>query len=226
MKMLVISPCSSTQKHSELPNRLEPADFTSSERLARRIKELDKYKEPAAEMYEGREHEEIMEGLRKIRNCYGREVVDLSIISTGYGLIDECCTIVPYDVPNNTSPVLNGVGRGKLHQDVEKLIKDYDLVFFLLGETYVRALQLPFNVPDTVTQVFLIFTRTTGYRSLIPECLQNCEAIELHAHEFRSGYTAKGLVFKKLCEAACRDGFQVFEQVKQDPQRLLEIVRR
>lgn len=226
MKMLVISPCSSTQKHSELSNRLEPADFTSSERLARRMKELDKYKEPAAEMYEGREHEEIMEGLRKIRNCYGKEVVDLSIISTGYGLIDECCAIAPYDVPNNTSPVLNGNGRSKLHEDVEKLIKDYDLVFFLLGEKYLKALQLPFNVPDTVTQIFLIFTRTSGYRKLIPESLQNCEAVEMHAREFRSGYTAKGLVFNRLCEAACCDGFQVFEQVKQDPQRLLEIIRR
>lgn len=227
MKILVISPCSSTQKHNKLPNRLGPVDFISSDRLALRMEELGNYKEPAAEMYEGKEHEEIMKGLWKIRRCYGRESVDLSIISTGYGLVDECCAIVPYNVPNNESPVLKGEGRDKLHQDVEELIKNYDLVFFLLGKEYVKALQLPFNnVPDTVTQVFLIFTRTQGYRNLIPECLQNCEAVELHAREFRSGYTAKGLVFNRLCEAACRDGFCVFEEVKQDPQQLLEIVRR
>lgn len=226
MRILVISPCSSTQKHNKLPNRLGPVDFTSSDRLALRMEELSNYKEPAAEMYEGKEHEEIMKGLWKIRRCYGRESVDLSIISTGYGLVDECCAIVPYNVPNNESPVLKGEGRDKLHQDVEELIKDYDLVFFLLGETYVKALQLPFNVLDAVTQVFLIFTRTRGYRNLIPECLQNCEAVELHAREFRSGYTAKGLVFNRLCEAACRDGFHIFEEVKQDPQQLLEIVRR
>ena len=201
MKILVISPCSSTQKDRRAP---------------------------AIELYEGREHKKIRAGLRKIRrhSQYRETTVDLYIISTKHGLINEDYVIDPYDVPNNLSPVLNGEGRGKLHQDVEKLIKDYDLVFFLLGKGYVEALQLPFNVPDAVTQIFLIFTRTKGYRNLIPECLQNCEAVELHAREFRSGYTAKGLAFNRLCQAACCEGFHVFEEVKQDPQRLLEIVRR
>ena len=201
MKILIISPCSGTQ----------------NDRRA-----------PAIELYEGSEHNKVRDGLRKIRrhSQYGETTVDLYIISTKHGLIEEDRVISPYDVPNNTSPVLNGRGRNKLHQDVEKLIKDYDLVFFLLGRTYIEALQLPFNVPDTLTQVFLIFTRTTGYRNLIPEHLQNCEAIELHAHEFKSGYIAKGLVFNELCEAACREGFHVFEQIKQDPQHLLEIIRK
>lgn len=201
MKILVISPCSSTQKDRRAP---------------------------AIELYEGREHQKIRAGLRKIRkdSQYRGATVDLCIISTKHGLIKEDYVIDPYDVPNNSSPVLNGEGRSKLHQDVETLIKDYDLVFFLLGATYVKALQLPFNVPDAVTQVFLIFTRTKGYRNLIPERLQNCAAVELHACEFKNGYTAKGLVFNRLCEAACRDGFHVFEKVKSDPQQLLEIIGR
>ena len=202
MKILVISPCSSTQ----------------NDRRA-----------PAIELYEGSEHNKVRAGLKKVRkqDQYGKTTVDLYIISTKHGLIKEDCVIDPYDVPNNISPVLNGEGRDKLHQDVGKLIKDYDLVFFLLGGTYVKALQPPFNdVPNAVTQVFLIFTRTKGYRNLIPESLQNCEAVELHASEFRSGYTAKGLVFNKLCEAVCSQGFQLFKEVKQDPQRLLEIARR
>ena len=200
MKILIISPCSGTQKDRRAP---------------------------AIELYEGSEHNKVREGLGKVRkhNQYRETAVDLYIISTKHGLIEEDRVISPYDVPNNTSPVLNGRGRDKLHQDVEKLIKDYDLVFFLLGRKYVEALRLPFNVPDTVTQVFLIFTRTTGYRNLIPECLRNCEAIELHAREFKSGYTAKGLVFNELCEAACREGFHVFEQVRQNPQQLLEIIQ-
>ena len=41
-----------------------------------------------------------------------------------------------------------------------------------------------------------------------------------------SNYNYQGVVFKKLCEVACREGFQVFEQVKQDPQSLIEIVQR
>ena len=200
MKILVISPCSSTQKDRRAP---------------------------AIELYEGREHKKVRAGLREVRkhSQNAETTVDLYIISTKHGLIKEDRVIDPYDVPNNASPVLNGEGRSKLHQDVEKLIKDYDLVFFLLGATYIKALQLPFNVPDTVTQVFLIFTRTKGYRNLIPKYLQNCEVVELHACEFKNGYIAKGLVFRKLCEVTCRDGFGVFEQIQGDPQLLLEIVR-
>ena len=199
MKILVISPCSSTQKD-------------------RRV--------PAIELYEGREHNKVRAGLREVRrhSQYAETTVDLYIISTKHGLIKEDRVTDPYDVPNSMSPVLNGEGRNKLHRDVEELIKGYDLVFFLLSATYIKALQLPFNVPNTVIQVFLIFTRTTGYRNLIPEYLQNCEAVELHAPEFKSGYTAKGLVFNRLCEAACHRGFYVFEEIKRDPQQLLEIV--
>lgn len=226
MRILVISPCSKEQI-PEIPNKLQPIDFSSCNRLAKGMERLKDYKTPAAEMYEGREHKKIMRGLRKIRRCYGRESVDLSIISTGYGLVCESRCIVPYDVDPDKSLVLKR--SEKLHTDIEKLIKNYDLVFFLLGRKYCNGLKLhkrPFDVPNTVTQIFLIFTRTTGYRNLIPEYLPNCDAVELNSNEFRDTYTAKGLVFNRLCEAACREGFHVFEQVKEDPQRLLEIVRR
>lgn len=225
MKILVISSCSSTQKHNKLPNRLGPEDFTSSDRLVWRMKELSNYKEPAAEMYEGRGHEEIMKGLRKIRRCYGREIVDLSIVSTGYGLINECCVIVPYDVPNSMSPILNGDGRVKLHQDVETLIKDYELVFFFLGEKYVRALQLPFEVPDSITQIFLL---GDTHRKLIPD-LPNTRFVsagEPLRDELNTTHTAlKGVVFKKICERVCCDGLQVFEQIMGNPQLIPDIAR-
>ncbi len=91
MKILVISPCSATQKHGKIPNKLKLEDFRSTDRLCSRIKELSDYKEPAAEMYEGKEHKLLMEGINGVKehNGYGKVTIDWKIISTGFGLIDE-----------------------------------------------------------------------------------------------------------------------------------------
>lgn len=35
-----------------------------------------------------------------------------------------------------------------------------------------------------------------------------------------------GVVLRRLCEAAYRDGFHVFDQVKRDPQQLLKIIKK
>ena len=106
MKILVISGCSSSQKHRDLPNKLRPEDFSSDALLELRKRELSNYKERAVDMYTGDEHQYVVTGLEKARGCYGKAFMDLSIVLTGYGLIDECCAIVPYDVPICKSPVL------------------------------------------------------------------------------------------------------------------------
>ena len=200
MKILVISSCSERQQDETLP---------------------------AWELYIGDEHQYIKAGLKKVwedLQDVGRSI-DWHLVSTGHGLIHKECVLEPYDVSTKDSQILNSK---KLHRDIEELIKDYDLVFFLLGKSFYEGQVLdkrPFKVSDGVTQIFLIYTKTEGYREMIPEDLPNCYAIELKFDDgFRDIRRAKGTVFKRLCEAACREGFQVFEEVKRDPQRLLEIV--
>ncbi len=196
MKILVISPCSATQNKKPMP---------------------------AAELYIGTEHQKIKVGLGKVREHpqYGGTTINWYIISTKHGLIKENKILTPYNVPNDESPILKD-GK-KLTDDISKSIKDYDLVFFLLGQEYVKALQLPFRVPETVTQIFVIYKRTKGYSHLIPKNALNCNTVELNSNEFKSGYTAKGSVFNKLCEAACKQGFEVFEEVKNNPQLIRKI---
>ncbi len=200
MKILAISSCSEKQEKETLP---------------------------AWELYIGDEHQKIKTGLEKVwedRQNNGISV-DWRLVSTGHGLIHKECVLEPYDVSTDKSQILKSE---KLHKDIEELIKDYDLVFFLLGKPFYMGQRLdkcPFEVSDEVTQIFLIYTKTKGYRHLIPENLPNCNVVELNSNDFKSGYTAKGYVFEKLCEAACRDGFEVFEKVKDDPQLILDIVQ-
>ena len=131
MKILVIGGCSGKQKYNKLPNKLKLADFRSPDRLAQRMAELSEYKEPASEMYEGTNHSLLMEGLKSIRehDQDGKTVIDLYIISTGYGLISECDIIVPYDVKTEDA-VWKQVPDCVSKKASEIINNDYDLVFF------------------------------------------------------------------------------------------------
>lgn len=227
MKILVISSCSETQKHRELPNRLGPVDFRSPDRLPQRIKELSKYKEFASDMYEGPNHMVMMKGLSSVREHkqYRKISINLYIISTGYGLINEKDVIVPYDV----KPV-DAIWKhvpGCVYKKAFDIISNYDLVLFLLGSD-LQSLQFrkhPWGNSDMANWIFIL---APSYYDKLPSNFPQNRVVEAGDNlvselSGASRYNLRGFVFKRLCEAACRDGFQVFEEVKQDPQKLIEI---
>ena len=226
MGVLVITSCTGRKKYKS-PNQLKYEDFASSERLQRRTVELKDFKTPASEMYTGQQHQHLIAGLEAVREVYGSAIVDFHIISAGYGLLAENDVIVPYNVTFsglNKRDLLARSNSLQLHERVETLIANYDLVFFLLGKEYVQALRLPFEVPNTVTQIFLL---GDTHRKLIPD-LSNIYFISAGkslAREFNTTCTTlKGLAFRKLCEVLCCKGFHVFKQIEQNPQRLVEIL--
>ena len=103
-------------------------------------------------------------------------------------------------------------------------MRHYDLVFFLLGKEYVQALQFPFNVSDTVTQIFLL---GPTHRKLILD-LPNVHFIPAGkdlANQFGVMNTdLKGAAFKRLCCVARREGLGVFETIRQTPQQILDFI--
>ena len=200
MKILVITSCTSSKQDCEVP---------------------------AVEMYTGAQHRLLMEGLEQVRARYKEEVIDLYIISAGYGLLNESDVIAPYNVTFtglNKKKLLARSNSLQLHEQVEALIAHYDFVFFLLGEKYIRALQLPFEGSDTGTQIFLL---GKGYRKLIPDA-SNTHFVPVGNDLARElgvmGVALKGFVFRQLCVAVCREGLQIFEEVRKNPQRILDVV--
>lgn len=223
MRILVITSCTGRKKHKPA-NQLKYEDFASSERLHQRTAELKNFKVPAAEMYTGQQHQHLVTGLEEVRKVYGSAVVDLQIISAGYGLLAEDDVIVPYNVTFQGLKKREILGRSEslqLHERTKVLIERYDLIFFLLGKEYIQALQLPFEIPDTVTQIFLL---GTGYRKLIPDS-PNTHFVPAGSDLARKlgvmGVALKGHMFKQLCRVVCQDGFQIFEQIKRNPQQIL-----
>lgn len=226
MKILVITSCGSKKKY-KCSKQLTREDFVSPELLHRRTKELKDYKTPAAEMYTGPQHQCLMAGLKEIREVHGPTVVDLHIVSAGYGLLCEDNVIVPYNVTFGKRREIRGLSDNlQIHECVETLIAGYDLVFFLLGEKYVRALQLPFVVPDTVTQIFLAAPSWKSvFSDFLPDIHVVCAGTDLAKQlDGATNYNLKGFVFKQLCRVVLREGLQVFEKVRQAPQEILNIV--
>lgn len=169
-----------------------------------------------------------MAGLKQVRTCYGKSVIDLAIISAKYGLLSECRVIDPYDFTFkclNTKAIWELSDKLAIHKQVRTLISKYDVVFFLLGEKYVQALRLPFEGINTVNQIFLL---GDSYAGLIHDSPNThfVSAGEPLRNELSTTHNAlKGLVFRKVCEHVCYDGLQVFKKIECDPQLIPDIAR-
>ncbi|MEQ9355996.1 hypothetical protein [Coleofasciculus chthonoplastes] len=180
-RVLVVTSCTG-QKRFKPENQLTLRDFEDLARLQQREAELAESACPANQMYMGQQHLRAMEGVGLMRQSLGRETVDVVILSAAYGLISEDKSIVPYQVTFNTSTPLGvdaersrSVNKMKgyemdewasvlgIRQAFERAIADYDLVFLLLGENYLRSLSLPVETSPTQTLLFLASKTSAKY---------------------------------------------------------------
>lgn len=244
MKILIFNSYTTGQKH-KLDNPLSAEDYSSSDSLKARIKELcgfnaegwyDKskdYRLPAGEMFTGPLFVQLREGLNQIREHehYEKNTIDLYFpwyycrVDGKKIPVNEKDVVVPFDTaPLHELEVLAFDDSGVPERTVE-LLESYDLVFSLLRPDDIASLQRVFEVERSMPLIFLL---PKSQRKAVNEDLPNVHVVEtgrdLQKSLRTSNYALKGVVMRRLCEAACRDGFQVFEEVKNDPQQLLEIV--
>ena len=221
-KILVITSCT-RKKAFEIPNSLEQNDFTDRELLWQKENRLAPYRLPAAYMYTGRQHLLLMEGLTLLRRHYGPQAADLKIVSAGYGLIDETTPIVPYNITFSNMKVSQinewSAFLGIREQLAEALQQGYDLVFFLLGSNYLRALSLPVPASEEQQLIFI-----TGWKSssLIPS-LENYHLVGTEQKDAASfgcpQVSLKGMLFKLFCGELTEDP-ALLERVYEDPDYL------
>lgn len=233
MKVLVITICTA-KKQYQPSNRLMPEDFASCERLKRRSRELNAYKTPAAEMYTGSGHLHLMNGVKNLRRtCEQSTIVDLRIISPGYGLLNEEDLIVPYTYTFyglSQERIRQRSRKLGIHPKVKDLLSSYDLVFFLLSKDYVTACELPFHVSNSATQIFLVAPSLKGTIPVDRPYIHAVCAGQALVNQLpgASKHNLKGVVFERLCRkisiAACDCGIRVLEEVKEDPQRIKEFI--
>jgi hypothetical protein len=226
IKTLVISSCTGEKKY-KLENQITQDDFRDRVRLATREEELKSFRLPAGKMYTGQQHLRLIEGIELLRVAYGREVMDLSIVSAGYGLVHEEKEIVPYEVSFNNmkaGEIKDWAKLLKINQSVSQMIKDYDLVFFLLGDKYLQALELPL---DTNNNQKIIFLASKTSRKLIPNKhpYYFIEVGKAEARSFSYGLVGlKGYLFKLLAQEIVKQGMEIIESIDKDPYLFINLI--
>ena len=164
-KILVVTSCTKDKVipplgpnlHQLTPDQLW--DEQDDDRVTRKFGELDEYRVPAGQLYRGRQHRQLMQGVELLRQTFGHTVVDVKIISAGFGLVNEEQPIPPYnatfaDLPS--SKILTISQRLCIPQKIGALMLDsYDCAFFLLGDNYLLSIDLPFSQRPDFPCLFL-----------------------------------------------------------------------
>lgn len=174
IKMLIISSCTGTKagRTERQPSELKKTDFdrliptivsSPASSWHASIPGWSDYLLPAIKRYTGEQHNKTVEGLNILREK--GVSVDLNIISAGYGLIKETDQIAYYDLtffnkkdfPKGCD-IITWSKRLRIQENVIKAISNYDIVFFLLGEHYLTALNLPLNLTSITPPKMVFFT--------------------------------------------------------------------
>lgn len=183
------------------------------------------YRTSAAEIYSGGQHQHLMKGLEQVWDKYGKNTIDLAIISAKYGLLRESDVISCYNetfAKLSEKSVLERSKALQIRENTEALIRHYNLVFFLLGKEYIWSLGGAFTVTDAVTQIFLAGKNS---RRWIPHNSHFIHASNELRRQFKTThFDLKGHVFEKLCAIVCERGLEVFEIINQNPQKFVDFV--
>ena len=165
-KILVITSCTKDKKEL-LPKHLsslmlEPEqlwDDQDDDRATRDFGVLEKYRVPAGKLYSGRQHLLVMQGVEMLRQAFGPDVVDVKIISAGFGLVNEEDLLPPYNATFaglSTSKILAASQKLRIPENINQLMRgEYACAFFLLGDSYLLSLGLPFAQVPTFPCLFL-----------------------------------------------------------------------
>lgn len=137
MKILIIDQCSKAKKNPDVP-----VDDSLSHHETVERDDLPKYK--ARDLYEGRQQEFVSDAVDIFRD--NGDEVDRVFISAGYGVVEETEKLLPYD--KTFSGLSNGEIRErssqlKIQEDILELLnREYDLIFFALGNKYYQAIDI------------------------------------------------------------------------------------
>lgn len=220
MRTLVITPCSA-KKRGNVPDPATAAELASPEQRGQAEARLAAFAYPAVEMYTGTHHRLVMAGVQAVWQHCGREVLDVAILSGGYGLLAAGRVIIPYHVTFDQfdkDELAEWVDRLQVPERTAALVRQYDLVFYLLSGSYLAVLNLPLDVPDSVQQIVL-----TGQDSLelVPAAPNLHPLVAAGAVAARRWHVkaphVRGFLFGRLCGQVVRHGPIVLEWLVHHP---------
>ena len=228
-RTLVVTSCTGEKKFQP-DNSLTLDDFKNLSGWQSRTEKLANYICDAGSMYTGMQHLQVMEGVNILRSACEDLVVDVAILSAGYGLIPEDKTIVPYSVTFNDMKAKQIDEWAKIlgiKQTFEQTISNYDLIFILLGEKYLRSLALPVTTRKDQTLIFLASYSSKKYIKEIAAKTFVLPLSNTEAQQYGYGLVGlKGFLFKQFALATVTEDAKLLQKVYQNPTNFVETINR
>lgn len=229
VRMLVIGSCTKSKLDSDCPVavRLTEADFENEVRLRAREQELTRWLRPAADMYTGRQHTQMMDGVRALRLAFGSDACDVAIVSAGYGLLSEQTPIAPYDITFHGmgKPLIRAKGEKLgIPESVRQVLPGHSVVFLLLGDDYLLSVRPPLIPSDG--QRFVAFG-SAKLRQVPGSDVVVIPAEKEAAREFHDGITTvKGRMFYLFAKGLVREPEAWSELLRDEtPETALAVIR-
>lgn len=162
LKIRIVTSCTGEKLFSPV-HQLMKDDFTHLHDQAT-FKEiesrLEEYRTPAVDLYTGQQHLRLLRGIQLLQNSSVSVNVETWIVSAGYGLISGNTEIVPYECTfqkMKVSEVLTWSDHLCIPHNARNLfMQRADLVLVLLGDSYLRSLQLDENVKFESPTYFIV----------------------------------------------------------------------
>ncbi|MFW5795389.1 MAG: DUF6884 domain-containing protein [Bacillota bacterium] len=227
MKTLIITSCTSSKIEAPI-NSLKKSDFANKNEYCKKIKQLNSYK--AMNLYTGRQHLHLKEGVSLLKESFENEKFDVKIVSAGYGLINENKKIYPYNVSFSNmkaKEIDEWAKKLRIREDLDKAIKDYKLIIFLLGTKYLRALRLPLDNVDTSQRLIFLASKTS--KRFIPSSKEYIflEVSQNDASLYgKNLIELKGYLFKLFANEVVKNGIKTLKDVYKNPDYLLKLIEK
>lgn len=221
MRTLVLTPCSA-KKRSQVLEPALAADLADPEQRQQVTARLADHSLPAAEMYTGKHHRLVMEGVQAVWQQWGHQTLDLAILSGGYGVLHADEMIIPYDVTFDqfAGEALSDWGAMlQVPTKAAALVRQYDLVFLLLSGSYLAVLDLPLDVPDSVQQIVLTGQDSMELMPPKPNLHPFVAAGSVAARRWHvKAPHVRGFLFGRLCAQVVQHGPGLLEWLYHHPQ--------
>lgn len=189
MRVLVVGSCSKRKLHNNI-KQPKCRDIDSHRGIDEWVQRFPKLSAPARDMYTGPQNTELVKAVDLLRTISEVDV-ELTIISAGFGFLQELDRVPPYDCSFTNMKIRDVRKRSEklgLQSSYASLVnKKIDLIYLALGKRYLDALGK--NIIATIQTPTIVFHELQSeYLIRIP-----CSAHAVKSFS-KSGYKIHGVV--------------------------------
>jgi hypothetical protein len=221
MRTLVITPCSA-EKRGDVRDPATATELADPEQRRQAEERLFAFACAAVDMYTGKHHCLVMEGLRAVWQTCGQDTVDVAILSGGYGLLQANDVIIPYDVALDEfdkEALAGWAVHLQIPERAAALASEYDLVFYLLSGRYLAVLDLPLDLSHSVQQIVLTDQDSLDLLPALPNLHPFVADGAIAARRWHvKGDHVRGFLFNRLSSQVVQHGPFVLEWLYHHPE--------